>query len=83
MILTARRSEIECELSWWSSMTTARRAWSAFALQETGPGAGNSGDMKWTHKDEQIPEMVAAVAQGFRVPPRWFLAEEQSCSTPW
>ena len=38
MILTARRSEIECELSWWSSMTTARRAWSAFALQETGPG---------------------------------------------
>ena len=34
MILTARRSEIECELSWWSSMTTARRAWSAFALQD-------------------------------------------------
>ena len=64
-------------------MTPARRACRAFVLQETRPGAGNSGDMKWTHKDEQIPEMVAAVAQGFRVPPRWFLAEEQSCLTPW
>jgi len=39
MIWTARRSEIECELSWWSSMTTARRAWSAGQLEEADKGA--------------------------------------------
>ena len=45
-------------------------------------GAGSSGDKKWTHKDEQIPGEIAAVAQGLRVPPRWLLAEEQNCWSP-
>ena len=48
-----------------------------------GQGAGSSGDKKWTHKDEQIPGEIAAVAQGFRVPPRWLLAEEQNCWSSW
>ena len=34
-------------------------------------------------KTSRFQEMIAAVAQGFRVPPRWFLAEEQNCWTPW
>ena len=34
-------------------------------------------------KTSRFQEMVAAVAQGFRVLPRWLLAEEQNCWSPW